>query len=117
MSRQRGFQAEQSVCDYLTKQGLIWKSSNYQCRFGEIDLIMQDGVYFVFVEVRSRLSSTFGSALESVTHSKQQKIIKTAQWYLKVNRLHDGHPIRFDVVGLQGNPPEITWVKHAFGGH
>ncbi len=116
MSRVKGFRAEKQVQDYLIQQGLIWRCSNYQCRLGEIDLIMQDGVYLVFVEVRVRRSNAFGHALETVNMTKQQKIIKTALWYLKANHLHERHPIRFDVVGLQGDPQTLTWIKNAFGG-
>ncbi len=116
MSRERGFEAERMARDYLQTQGLVWQSSNYQCRQGEIDLIMRDGVYLVFVEVRVRRSETFGNALESVDKKKQHKIVKSALWYLKAQRLHERHPIRFDVVGLQGATPTITWIKNAFDG-
>ncbi|MDP3705279.1 MAG: YraN family protein [Legionellaceae bacterium] len=115
MSQQMGFRAEEYARDYLTQQGLVWRASNYRCRLGEIDLIMQDGVYLVFVEVRSRRSSSHGNALESITFSKQQKLIKTANLYLLSNKLHEKYPTRFDVISLQGQPPEVSWIKNAFG--
>ena len=105
---------EQQACDYLISQGLRWVSSNYSCRMGEIDLIMQDGDCLVFVEVRARASNAFGGALASVTYSKQQKLIKTAMLYLMVNRQHH-RPMRFDVLSVEGVPAVITWVKNAFG--
>ncbi|MDF1756760.1 MAG: YraN family protein [Legionellaceae bacterium] len=114
MSLKKGLGAEENARDYLLTQGLVFKKSNYRSRLGEIDLIMHDGVYLVFIEVRSRSSIKYGSALESVTVSKQQKIKKTAALYLSANKLHDKYPIRFDVISLQGNPPEIQWVKGAF---
>lgn len=116
MSRERGFEIEQKARQYLEIQGLVWLCSNYQCRLGEIDLIMRDGVYLVFVEVRARSADRFGHALESITKSKQQKILKTAQCYLKAKRLHDKHPIRFDVVAMQGPALSTTWIKNAFDG-
>jgi len=115
MSQHKGFKAEEHARDYLVQQGLVWLASNYRCRLGEIDLIMQDGVYLVFIEVRSRRVSTHGNALESVTYTKQQKLMKTAMFYLTANKLHEQHPIRFDVVSLQGQPVEMSWIKHAFG--
>jgi putative endonuclease len=114
MSLKKGLVGEDCARDYLIKQGLVFKKSNYRCRLGEIDLIMQDGVYLVFVEVRMRRSSTYGSALESVNYSKQKKIIKAASLYLSVNKLHEKYPVRFDVVSLQGIPPKIEWIKCAF---
>lgn len=115
MSQQNGLLAEQHARDYLTSQGLQWVDSNYRCRMGEIDLIMRDSTYLVFVEVRSRASNSFGGAIASVTYSKQQKLIKTAMLYLLANKLQDKQPIRFDVLGIDGVPPKITWITNAFG--
>ena len=59
MSQKTGALAEQYACEYLTSQGLQWVVSNYRSRLGEIDLIMRDGSYLVFVEVRARASNAF----------------------------------------------------------
>lgn len=115
MSRKIGALAEQHACDYLVAQGLQWVVSNYSCRLGEIDLIMRDSGYLVFVEVRARVSNAFGGALASITYSKRQKLIKTASLYLSVNKLHDKQPIRFDIVSMEGAPPSVSWIKNAFG--
>ena len=115
MSQQTGFIAEKKACTYLLSQGLQWIESNYRCRYGEIDLIMLDERYLVFVEVRARSSSSFGGAAASVTYAKQQKLLKTASFYLLSKKLHDKQPIRFDVLGLEGVNPEIDWIRNAFG--
>ena len=114
-SQQAGFAAEASARDYLISQGLCWVASNYRSRAGEIDLIMQDKKYLVFVEVRARTSAKFGSALESVTWQKRQKIIKTALHYMTSNNLYNKYSCRFDVVSIQGACQEMAWVKNAFG--
>ena len=114
VSRKIGALAEQQACDYLISQGLRLVMSNYSSRMGEIDLIMQDGECLVFVEVRSRASAEFGGALASVTYSKQQKLMKTAQLYLMTHR-QSHQPIRFDVLGMEGVPVVMTWIKNAFG--
>lgn len=114
MSLAKGFKAEALAQDYLIKQGLKLKACNYKSRFGEIDLIMQDGVYLVFIEVRSRSSNLYGGAVASITFNKQMKIKKTASIYLAVNKLHEKYPARFDVISLQGIPPKIEWIKNAF---
>ena len=115
MSQKAGALAEQHARDYLTAQGLKWVESNYHSRMGEIDLIMRDGSYLVFIEVRSRASNAFGGAMASVTHSKRQKLLKTASLYMVANKLYDKQPIRFDVLGMEGVPPSINWIKNAFG--
>ena len=103
------------ACQYLLAQGLIWKARNYRARMGEIDLIMADNTHLVFVEVRARAGDAYGTALESVTISKQRKIMKVAAYYLQSHRLWDHHPCRFDVVTVQGTPPTIDWIPNAFG--
>ena len=114
MSQTLGFAAETAAKNYLMTQGLSLVVSNYRSRCGEIDLIMRDGECLVFVEVRSRASQNFGGALESITVSKQNKLRKTAEWYLLSHKLSDRCPCRFDALGLDGEPPIITWVKNAF---
>lgn len=119
MSRDRGQQAEQIACHYLQQHGLQLIAQNYQCRRGEIDLIMGDAGTLVFVEVRARRSDRFGSALESITADKQSRIIATAQHYLQQNRLQQN--CRFDVVAMRMPPatshqnPEVSdWIRDAF---
>lgn len=110
-----GQQAEALAKNYLQQHGLKLLTQNYYCRRGEIDLIMQDEQSLVFVEVRYRRSSTFGSALESVDHRKQTKLIVTAEHYLQQNTSRFSS-YRFDVVAItqDNNTPSITWVKDAF---
>ena len=115
MSRKMGSLAEQQACDYLVAQGLHLVESNYNCRVGEIDLIMREGSCMVFVEVRARASNAFGGALASVSYSKRQKLIKTASLFLLTKKLYDKQPIRFDVLSIEGKPSSITWIKNAFG--
>lgn len=115
MSLVAGFAAEETARDYLVAQGMQWVESNYRCRLGEIDLIMRDKDYLVFVEVRSRASNTYGSAIESITYSKQQKLLRTASLYLLTHKLQDKVPARFDVISIEGKPPKLTWISNAFG--
>ena len=115
MSLHVGFVAEKQARNYLCKHGLTWLESNYRCRLGEIDLIMRDREYLVFVEVRARASNAYGGAVQSVTHSKRQKLLRTATLYLQTKKLYDKLPSRFDVLSLDGVPPQISWIKNAFG--
>jgi putative endonuclease len=110
-----GKQAEQWALTYLQQQGLSLVTKNFHSRHGEIDLIMTDGNTLIFVEVRYRKSAKYGSALESVNHTKQSRIIHTAQTYLQQHP--ENHlECRFDVIAISPNNTinEITWVKNAF---
>lgn len=106
-----GNAGESRAQTFLEQQGLSWIANNYRSRFGEIDLIMQDGNTVVFVEVRVRSSQQFGGAAESVDYRKQQKIIKTAAAYLQ--QFSPPGFSRFDVIAIEGTK-EINWIKSAF---
>ena len=69
---------EAEAARYMQKKGYKLKETNYRTRFGEIDLILEDKRYVVFVEVKLRKNDKFAKALEFVDHRKQEKII-TAQ--------------------------------------
>ena len=106
-----GQSAEARAEAFLKTHGLKLVVRNWRCRFGEIDLVMQDGPTLVFVEVRLRSRAEFGGAVASVTASKQRKLLATARQYL--SSLATLPPCRFDVVAFAGAaPPE--WIKNAF---
>jgi len=114
-SRTIGKNAEDFACGYLERQGLKFVSANYQCKCGEIDLIMWDVATLVFVEVRHRKVRDYGDGVASVTKIKQRKIIRTATYYLQANNLLDKILCRFDVIATSGEADgEVLWIKDAF---
>jgi putative endonuclease len=106
-----GQSAESRAASFLQSQGLKLVARNWRCRFGEIDLVMQDGATLVFVEVRLRSRNDFGGAAASVTLAKQKKLLATARQYLAA--LKTLPPCRFDVVALSGKAPP-DWIRNAF---
>lgn len=112
-----GSQTESSAEALLCHNGLRLVTRNYQCRNGEIDLIMLDRHYLVFVEVRLRSHSAYVSALESVDRRKQGKLIRTAQHFLLHHPEYNQHYCRFDVVAshrANASDTQLTWIKDAF---
>ncbi len=106
-----GRSAESRAEAYLKARGLKLVTRNWRCRFGEIDLIMQDNSTLVFIEVRLRSRNDFGGAAASVTPAKQKKLLAAARQYLSTLGILP--PCRFDVVALSGDtPPE--WIRNAF---
>ena len=113
--RAEGSHWEQVALDYLSGQGLELLTKNYQCRFGEIDLIMRDVDTLSFVEVRYRHGADFGSGADSVGWHKQRRISAAASHFLQRRPAWAEHPCRFDVVSISGGrPPNIDWIKDAF---
>jgi putative endonuclease len=111
-----GALAETRALNYLKQQGLRLLCQNFTCKRGEIDLIMNDGNTIVFVEVRYRRDQRFGTAAETVSRSKQAKLIYAAQFYLQKQR-QQNKPCRFDVIAMTAEEaePAIQWIKNAFG--
>lgn len=114
-TRSSGADAEERARRYLERQGLVTIERNFHSRRGEIDLVMQDRDTLVFVEVRFRSSSRFGSAAESVTPAKQQRIIDTARYFLNCRRQWGDYVCRFDVLAISGRAQQdIEWIRDAF---
>jgi len=109
---------EQTAAEYLKKKRYTLVGLNYASRFGEIDLIVQNNKYIVFVEVKLRKSDNFAKAREFVTQSKQEKIIKTASLWLAQNET--ALQPRFDVIeiyapdGAASKALRINHIENAF---
>lgn len=114
MSLRLGQSAEDEALDYLKGQGLELLNRNYRCKRGEIDLIMQQGPTLIFVEVRKRTSSRYGSAVESVDRFKQAKLLYSARHYLQQHPGWHSKSCRFDIVAIEGEAGKIRWIQNAF---
>ena len=110
----RGKDAETRAWHYLQARGLQLLQRNYRSKRGEIDLVMQDADSLVFVEVRYRRQTQFGSALESVDRRKQARLVACARHYMQAYPEVASQPCRFDVVSINGSPGTIEWVRNAF---
>ncbi len=113
-----GHFGEHAAAEYLKKKRYKIIGLNYNCRFGEIDVIAENKKYIVFVEVKLRKSNDFAEAREFVTQSKQEKIIKTASLWLSQNET-ELQP-RFDVIeiyapeGALSKAVKINHIENAF---
>ena len=113
-----GAWGEALAAEYLRKKRYQTIAAGYRCRFGEIDLIVKDRKYLVFVEVKLRKNARFAHALEYVDRRKQDRLRITASMYLAENptKLQP----RFDVIEIyapQGTAtaePEIYHLEDAF---
>lgn len=117
-SKLTGRWGEALAAAYLEKKKYTLVACNYTCRYGEIDLIVQNKTYLVFVEVKLRKSADFANAADFVDQRKQTRIRTTAELYLTQHET-DLQP-RFDVIeiyapqGLDTKKPKITHLEDAF---
>ncbi len=93
---------------FLERQGMRLVEENFRCKSGEIDLIMRDGQFYVFVEVRARASRTRGGAAASITPAKIRRLVHAAQFYLM--RFDAMPACRFDVIAFDGG--QLDWLSN-----
>ncbi|HLD46844.1 MAG TPA: YraN family protein [Desulfobaccales bacterium] len=113
--RQLGDHGEDLAVAALKQQGYRILERNYVTPLGEIDLIARQGKVLVVVEVKTRKSTRFGSPQEGVSGTKQGRLRRLADYYLKAKGL-TGSPVRFDVVAvtLAGDGPRVEIIQEAF---
>jgi putative endonuclease len=108
-----GLSREREAQTALERAGLRLRASNVRYRFGELDLVMDDGDTLVFVEVRYRRGDGFGGGSASVDARKQQRLARAASMYLAAHPPLARRPCRFDVVAL-GGADGVHWIRDAF---
>jgi putative endonuclease len=106
-----GTTSEDRAADHLVRKGLRIVERNYRCKLGELDIVARDGGVLVFVEVRSRRSAEFGSALDAVSWRKRQQVTRVAMQYLAYRKPRFDSA-RFDVVAITGD--ELVHVRDAW---
>jgi len=114
--RRAGAHWEKLAESFLCSKGLKPLHRNFSCRFGEIDLIMEDRTALVFVEVKYRKNNRHGSGSDAVTRHKQGKISRTAAWFLADNPHRAEQTCRFDVISIGGDKvgQDVNWIRNAF---
>ena len=104
-----GKTSESLAADFLRQQGFVVRSTNYRAgRYGEIDLVCQDKDTLVFVEVRSRRTSSGGLPEESLSFGKKNRLLRAINHYLQ--KCPADIPYRVDVITVlwkKESPPQI----------
>ncbi len=110
-----GKEGEDAAAKYLRKNGYKIVERNFRTRYAEIDIIATEGKTLVFIEVKTRSGSGFGTPAEAVGIRKQEKIIQAAMEYL--SKLKKEPLVRFDVIGVlhHNGSFSVDIIKNAFG--
>lgn len=116
MSRASGQQWERVAERWLCDRGARILKRNFNCRGGEIDLVINDHGEIAFVEVKFRASAGYGDGAAHVTYTKQRRIERAARVYLQYHVHAPDQVCRFDVVSIGEGPGgvNIQWIKNAF---
>ena len=118
-SKLSGAWGEAVAAEYLRRKHYQIVAAGYSCKFGEIDLVVQNRKYLIFVEVKLRKNANFAEAMEFVHQKKQARVLSTAQLYIQQHGLEELQP-RFDVIevyaaeGTKTKKPKIHHLEDAF---
>lgn len=104
---------EDAACSLLEENLLRILHRNVRYPDGEIDIVALDGSVVVFVEVKWRRNDARGSPAEAVSRTKRLRVIRAARRWLAENR-RPAAAVRFDVVAIRDEPPEVDWIRGAF---
>ncbi len=111
--RQQGKFFENAARQFLEKQGMRFVDANVMFKGGELDLIMLDGDTFVFVEVRQRSNTQFGSAIDSVDSNKQKNWLHAAElWLAQYEFSLEDANCRFDLIAFGKDTKDIQWLPN-----
>jgi putative endonuclease len=102
-SRDIGALGEKIAAEYLTGLGYMIRERNFRSREGEIDIIAEKDDFLVFIEVRTRTSTSYGTPEESVTAQKKERLIALAEAYIE-DREDLPSSWRIDVVAIELGP-------------
>lgn len=112
-NKNTGHRGENFAEKYLVKNGYRILARNFSTDLGELDLVVTDNSYLIFVEVKARMSDKYGMPSEAVDYNKQRKICMVASQYIKRSMLY-GAPTRFDVIEVRLDTGEINHIVNAF---
>lgn len=117
LNKDIGNLGENISIEYLKKHNYKILNKNFRCKNGEIDIITMRNSIISFVEVKSRFFTTFGKPIESITYSKQLRIINSAKYYIFKNNLYN-YNVQFDVIeiilNLDSTDYNLNHIENAF---
>ncbi|WP_029321780.1 YraN family protein [Butyrivibrio sp. AE3004] len=115
--RETGTYYENLACEYIMENGAEILLRNFRSKKGEIDIVAKDGRYLIFIEVKYRTTSRYGTAEAAVNYRKQKVICRVSDYYMKRFGIDVGTPVRYDVIAIwvdEMSAAHIRWHKNAF---
>ena len=111
--RKLGQWGEEQAARHLEARGCQVVATNWRCTAGEVDLVVRDGAWLAFVEVRTRRGRAYGTPEESITASKLARMAAVAESYVYEHEWEGDW--RLDAVAIEvrpGQAPAIEWYKN-----
>jgi len=99
---QKGQYGENRAKEFLIKKGFLFIESNFENKVGEIDLILSDHDWLVFVEVKYKSDDRLGTPEEMINKNKIWQVKKVAESYLVEKKIKNFEKYRIDAVCILG---------------
>ncbi|WP_051638516.1 YraN family protein [Butyrivibrio sp. NC2002] len=115
--REIGNYYESLVCEFIKEKGYSIVERNFRCKSGEVDIIAKDGRYLIFIEVKFRTGTGYGSAEYAVDHRKMRTICRVSDFYCKRYSIGENHSRRYDVAAInisESGAATINYIENAF---
>lgn len=103
---------EDAAAAFLERVGMTVVERNWRCGAGEIDIVALDGEDLVFVEVKTRRSERAGTGEEAVSSTKQRKLGRLADEYVRATGVDALSQIRFDVIAIRVIAEDRALLRH-----
>lgn len=107
---------EQRAVEFLEASGFVCLARNWRCRAGEIDAIVKRGTEIHFVEVKTRITKTYGAPEEAVTAKKILHLRRAAERWIELNSTIEAKAYQYDVISLYrpGTAEEVlSFIENA----
>ncbi len=109
-NRKLGLKGERAACRFLKRKGYKILEKNFKSPFGEVDVIARRGEVIAFIEVKTRLTDSFGSPSQAVTPERQKRYFNAARYYFAGRQID--FVVRFDIIEVFRG--EINHIENAF---
>jgi len=97
---------ERLALEHLLRLGYALVARNHRTRYGELDLVVHDGRALVFVEVKTRRSSSAARGPWEALHPRKQRQVRQMgrAFLTEVTDRPRSLDIRFDAIGVVIDP-------------
>lgn len=103
---------EDASCAYLLKKGYKILDRNFRKSYGEIDIIACHKDTLVFIEVKTRTNSSYGTPFDAIAPHKLQQIIKGAKYYKYILYPNLPDNLRIDAIGVTISEGKVLSIEH-----
>ena len=115
-TRSRGAAGEERAACWLGETGWTVRERNFRAPFGEIDIIAEKEGVMAFIEVKAWAALPEAELEHAINRRKQDRIVRSARWYLSRHPRCAALRLRFDIVFLDVGTSRIRHIENAFNG-